>query len=160
MKTVSHLIRNSVSHLLSSRRLQKRDYGALTDCFFDLRAAIHSAPKTSDEYNKLVVSPIRNSEKTVYQRALWLSTTWPKVTSALQTFARTAVAIQVRLPDMPTQSLPPPGSIPLDVEAFENAYFSAGNAIGKALGIPSLENELRGIMSVPAINDPESALSR
>ncbi len=121
-------------------------FGALTDCFFELRSAIHSPPKTLDEYNERVVAPIKKVEKTVYLRALWLSTTWPDVTSALRTFGRTAVAIQVRLPDLPSQSRPPLASIPLDVEAFENAYFKAGSAIGKSLGVPSLENELRGIM--------------
>ena len=135
-------------------------FGVLTECFFDIRSAINSPPKTIDQYNSRVVDPIRKLERTVYQRALWISTAWREVTNALRAFSRTAVAIQVRLPDMPDQMRPPLESIPIDTKAFEDAYFAAGNTIGRALGIPSLENELRGIMDVPAIVDPESPLSK
>jgi hypothetical protein len=133
---------------------------ALTDCFFDLRAAIHRMPKTSDEYNQLVVAPIKKCERTVHYKALWLSTTWREVTNALQAFGRVGLAIQVRLPDIPRQSLPPLDTIPLDVNAFEKAYFSAGNAIGRSLGIPILENTLQGIMGTPDIDAPQSASSQ
>jgi hypothetical protein len=127
-------------------------FGVLTECFFDIRSAINSPPKTIDQYNSRVVDSIRKLERTVYQRALWISTAWRPVANALQSFSKIAVAIQVRLPDMPDQMRPPLGSIPLDLKAFEDAYFTAGNAIGRALGIPSLENELRGIMNAPPID--------
>jgi hypothetical protein len=133
---------------------------ALTDCFFDLRAAIHRMPKTSTEYNQLVVAPISKCERTIHYKALWLSTTWREVTNALQAFGRVGLAIQVRLPDIPRQSLPPPDSIPLDVNAFEKAYFSAGNAIGRSLGIPILENTLQCIMGTPDIDASQSAPSQ
>jgi hypothetical protein len=113
-----------------------------------------------DEYKDRVVAPIKKCERTVFYKALWLSTTWREVTSALQGFERIALAIEVRLPDIPRQSLPPPDTIPLDVNAFEKAYFSAGNAIGRSLGIPILENTLRGIIHTPDIDPPENASSQ
>jgi hypothetical protein len=129
-------------------------FGALTECFFDIRNAIHTPPRTSEEYNRKVVSSIQKFERTIYLRALWLSTIWPKVANASRTFGRTAVAIKVRLPDLPPQSVPPASTVPFDLEAFEAAYFEAGNAIGMALGIPSLEQELQDIIGSPNIQDP------
>jgi hypothetical protein len=135
-------------------------FGALTNCFFDLRSAIQRPPRTAEEYNVRVVAPLRIFEKAVYLRALWISTSWSQVTFALRTFSRLALALQIRLSDLPEQSRPPLDSIPLDLKAFENAYFAAGNAIGLALGIPDLEKELRGIMDMPDIVEPESPSSR
>ena len=141
---------------MDDRKIALNDvFGVLTDCFFDMRSAILTPPKTQGDYDKRVVAPIQALEKAVYHRALWISTIWPKITTAMQIFAQTAVAIHIRLPGIPSQSLPPFEAFPIDVKAFEEAYFDAGNSIGKALGIPRLENELRDNLGITKISPPK-----
>jgi hypothetical protein len=126
-------------------------FAVLTNCFFELRGAIHNMPKMSSDYNLRVVAPISNLERSVYERALYLSSVWPTVTAALRTFGGLALALQVRLADLPPQSLPPASEFPIDVKTFEEAYFKAGNAIGLTLGIPNLEEELRRNLGTPGV---------
>ena len=127
---------------------------SLTTCYLILTSAIHSLPQTTSGYLEKIDSSIRKCNRDVLLNALWLSTAWPEITACLQTFQNIGIAVQIRLPDTPEQSRPPLTDFPLDPRILDSSYFTAGNVIGKALGIPRLENELRSIMDVPAIKDP------
>ena len=140
---------------LDDRRIAlNKVFGVLTDSFFELRGAILRFPKSSGEYNDRVVPPIKKLEKTVYENALYLSSIWQTVTGAVQAFADIGLALQIRLPDINPQTLPPASAYPINVKAFESAYFKAGNAIGLTLGIANLEEELQNSLGTPGVQDP------
>ena len=160
-----------VSYLIEDRRsrrevrLRSQDvrrtaldevFVALTDCYFDVRRAVNSPPMTLAQYHASVMPAIRKFEMTIYRRALWISSAWVQVAAASRAFARTALALQIRTPDFPAQSRPPLETVPLDMKAYEDAYFAAGKAIGNALGIPGLEIELRNIMEIPESEFPRT----
>ncbi len=137
---------------LDDRRVALNEvFVALTDCFFELRSAIHSFPRTPDEYNSHVIAPIKRLERAVYERAIYLSSIWKLVAGSIQTFATTALAIQIRMPGANPQALPPLSAYPINIQVFEDAYFKTGNAIGATLGIANLEQELRTALCTPGI---------